>query len=315
MALWDLAALARSVQKLSTFGDIMRTMATFSGGKVGITTHLPFSFNGESYDEVNIMSKKYYIYTHKKADTGVVFYVGKGCGKRDLRKDGRNSLWKKIVAKHGYIVTRTYCNSESEALSLEKLLILSHGRIDLGTGSLCNFTDGGEGAPNLSSEGRQKKSDSSHKMWQDEETRARIIASRIESYSTDEYKKLRSEIATRLNADPEYKAKKSEGNKASYLNPEYKELQRQNSIESNNRPGMREKKSASVRATLAANPELVAQRAAKLRETLNSPEQRAKKAESARIGNKLRVDTAAYFGIKFKEVTKDLIKEYRLSSK
>ena len=43
---------------------------------------------------------EFYTYFHTRNDTGKVFYVGKGKGRR-AHEPGRNPHWKNIVAKHG----------------------------------------------------------------------------------------------------------------------------------------------------------------------------------------------------------------------
>lgn len=86
---------------------------------------------------------KFYTYVHRKADTGEVFYVGKGQGSRLSVRAGRSVYWQNIVSKHGFKSEITaWFEDEQEAFEHEKLLIMtmrSHGNV------LCNLTDGGEG--------------------------------------------------------------------------------------------------------------------------------------------------------------------------
>lgn len=86
---------------------------------------------------------KYYIYAHKRLDTGDVFYIGKGSGKRAYIKSNRSLYWKRIVEKHGYEVVFLKENlSEIEAFNYEISLIAkekSNG------GCSANFTIGGDG--------------------------------------------------------------------------------------------------------------------------------------------------------------------------
>ena len=96
------------------------------------------------------------------------FYVGKGTKNRDIihlcpfmlkRKNHKSSMIKSIINEIGELPIhfRIYENlSELEAISLEKDIIRAFGRLDLGTGILCNHTDGGDGANNLSLETRRK---------------------------------------------------------------------------------------------------------------------------------------------------------------
>lgn len=81
----------------------------------------------------------FYVYSHRRKDTGEVFYIGKGKGRRAHTKSGRSELWGRIASKYGFYVSIiTDELSEKDALTLEKELILKHD-------NLCNFTDGGEG--------------------------------------------------------------------------------------------------------------------------------------------------------------------------
>lgn len=83
----------------------------------------------------------YYVYVHRRATDGSIFYVGKGKGKRAESKWGRSSHWHNVVNKNGYIceIIKRF-DSEACAFSFEKMLISIHGR-----NNLVNKTDGGEG--------------------------------------------------------------------------------------------------------------------------------------------------------------------------
>lgn len=92
--------------------------------------------------------RQFYVYQHRRNDTGAIFYIGKGSGKRawdDHWSRYQNKIWKG-TAKHGYTV-EIVCDGldEKHAHELEVMLIQFHGRKNLGTGSLANLTDGGEG--------------------------------------------------------------------------------------------------------------------------------------------------------------------------
>lgn len=88
----------------------------------------------------------FYIYFHINKESGEIFYVGKGSGKRAYVKSHRSIYWKRIVAKYGYeIVIKEDFLTEKESAEREIYWISLIGRKDLGNGSLINFTDGGEG--------------------------------------------------------------------------------------------------------------------------------------------------------------------------
>ncbi|WP_089177255.1 NUMOD3 domain-containing DNA-binding protein [Bosea sp. AS-1] len=108
--------------------------------------------------------RQFYVYQHRRNDTGAIFYIGKGSGNRAWDEHWsryQNRIWKGC-AKHGYTV-EIVCDGldEKHALDLEVMLIQAHGRKNLGAGELANLTDGGEGVSGrvLSEETKRKISD------------------------------------------------------------------------------------------------------------------------------------------------------------
>ena len=106
---------------------------------------------------------KFYIYLYLDLNN-IPFYVGKGKGVRyyvssHLRKGNPNEFLKNKIRKVGVYNIKIYFLhknlTEEEALQKERYWIKYYGRRDLGEGSLCNLTDGGEG-PSLSEETKQK---------------------------------------------------------------------------------------------------------------------------------------------------------------
>lgn len=88
----------------------------------------------------------FYTYFHTRNDTGAVFYVGKGKGRRSHDCD-RNQHWNNIVAKHGHTVhIAARWPTEAEAFEHEKFLIACFRDMSV---SLCNMTDGGDGVSGL----------------------------------------------------------------------------------------------------------------------------------------------------------------------
>lgn len=88
--------------------------------------------------------KGYYVYIHYYDD--VIFYVGKGIGTRCAVTNSRNNHWNNVVNKHGFNIEIIESDlEESKSFELELRLIKKYGRVDLGTGTLVNWTDGGEG--------------------------------------------------------------------------------------------------------------------------------------------------------------------------
>jgi hypothetical protein len=92
---------------------------------------------------------RHYVYVHRRADDGSVFYVGKGSVKPKYKSqvfcradssDRRSDWWKRVVDRHGRAVeiVASFID-EASAFSFEKELIASHV-------GLVNMTAGGEGA-------------------------------------------------------------------------------------------------------------------------------------------------------------------------
>jgi len=103
------------------------------------------------------------VYRYLRNDTGYPVYIGIGTLKRARdTKNGRSEFFKRIRDKHGIeleiVEERLDWNTAAEK---EKWWIALYGRIDNGTGILCNLTDGGEGrfGCKLSPESIQKGKD------------------------------------------------------------------------------------------------------------------------------------------------------------
>ena len=92
---------------------------------------------------------KAYVYTHTRLDNNEVFYVGIGTQnnyKRASRSHNRTNYWNNIVKKCGWKVDIVFDKlTWDDACKKEIELIKKYGRVDLGTGTLVNLTDGGEG--------------------------------------------------------------------------------------------------------------------------------------------------------------------------
>lgn len=90
-----------------------------------------------------------YVYRHIRLDTNQVFYVGIGSSanyKRAKSKLDRNNHWNHIIGKTDYKIDILLDElTKEEAIAKEIEFIAIYGRRDLGLGTLCNLTDGGEG--------------------------------------------------------------------------------------------------------------------------------------------------------------------------
>lgn len=88
----------------------------------------------------------YCVYKHVRLDNNEVFYIGIGNKHRPYNTTHRNKWWKKISKKTNHDVFVLCDNlTKEEACEIERYLIKFYGRKDLGLGTLCNMTDGGEG--------------------------------------------------------------------------------------------------------------------------------------------------------------------------
>ena len=93
------------------------------------------------------VERGYYVYLHKDKETGHVFYVGKGSGRRAWETGRRSNAWKEKVASltNGWeaeILAKDL--SELEALGLEEDAIEKYGGDAWSGGTLTNRTPGGE---------------------------------------------------------------------------------------------------------------------------------------------------------------------------
>jgi len=86
------------------------------------------------------------VYLHRNPKTKEVFYVGIGVETRAKDFSKRSIFWSNYKNKYGVEVDIIKKGlSSSKAQSLEVKLIKKYGRRDLGTGSLVNLSNGGEG--------------------------------------------------------------------------------------------------------------------------------------------------------------------------
>lgn len=129
--------------------------------------------------ESHSVRKDFYVYEHTRQDTGEVFYVGKGRGRRANIKNKyhRNQFWQNAVAKAGGFGIRYVATGADEELAflVEIERINQLRRIGV---RLCNLTDGGDGTSGWvkSAEWRAKLSAAHKGKTVSPEVRAKISA-------------------------------------------------------------------------------------------------------------------------------------------
>lgn len=121
-----------------------------------------------------IQEGKHYVYQHIRLDKDEVFYIGVGTKynkekryKRAYDKKNRNILWKRITNKSEYKVEILLESDDYEFIKQKEIEFISvYGRKNLGKGTLCNLTDGGEGNTGVivSEERRKQISEWAKKM-------------------------------------------------------------------------------------------------------------------------------------------------------
>jgi hypothetical protein len=172
----------------------------------------------------------YYVYEHRRKDTGEIFYIGKGSRLRTQlhtranSRNGRNIVWNRIVNKHDFITTVVAeFFKEEDAFNHECELIKSYGRRNKG-GILCNLTDGGEGAYGniISIETRQKISASNKGRKVSDKTKLRLSIVNTGKIQSEETKAKLSKINLGKTLPKETRKKISEGLKGRVISTETK---------------------------------------------------------------------------------------------
>lgn len=87
------------------------------------------------------------VYLHKYPDSGIPYYVGIGNPTRPYEFKRRSKFWTRTYDKYGVDIEIIQEGlTWEQACIVEQTLIKLYGRRDLGTGSLVNLTDGGDGS-------------------------------------------------------------------------------------------------------------------------------------------------------------------------
>jgi hypothetical protein len=227
----------------------------------------------------------YYVYVYKDprpTKNQQVVYVGKGTGDRDLSHWSRGSHNKPLQDFLSHLRQRGLepirqrileTLDEAEAFKKEIELIALYGRRNIGTGTLFNLTDGGEGLSGAvkTAEHKQNDKNNSLKNWADPVYREKVIASQKRAQGTDEARSRKSKASVATWADSTVRDKRtesikrsrttavsrqktSEQSKAQWADPEYAAKQTANNKEIANRDEVKAAKKAAAKA-LWADPE------------------------------------------------------------
>ena len=224
----------------------------------------------------------FYVYVYRdprplKANQPV--YVGKGTGDRDLSHWSRGSHNKPFQDFISHLKLRQHiavCERvletevEDEAFAKEIELIALYGRRNLGTGTLFNLTDGGEGGSGAVRSDADKRVTQFHaaKNWKDPIYQEKVAAGQRRVQGTPEARAKKSKASTEAWAKPEVrqkrqggianarstdesKAKTSAQAKAQWNDPEYAAMQTANNKEIANRAEVKAAKATAAKALWA----------------------------------------------------------------
>jgi hypothetical protein len=165
------------------------------------------------------MNQNFYVYAHRRNDTGERFYIGKGHSNRAWVKDKRTKQWNDIVSKHGYTIEILATGlNEDQAFQKESEIVVFHGRLDNGTGILTNVTDGGRGIS-----GYNHKEEAKEKIAVNSFNKTDQGKSLIKSRWTNEARANHAEITRQHFLSEERKKKQSDALKKYFSNDEAKE--------------------------------------------------------------------------------------------
>lgn len=191
------------------------------------------------------MQAIYYVYEHWRLDTKTCFYVGKGKGKRAYDKTDRNDHWRNTVKKLESEGFEYAVILVSENLSEETAFLLEMARIAFwrsGGSNLVNKTDGGDQPPiNYASPEYSAKLSAAQKLlWSDPVYKEMMVASRTETFQSDEYRVACRNRNLKRYEDLTERAKVGRRTKERWKNSDYRKTQVQRGLDRYANPTERE---------------------------------------------------------------------------
>ena len=163
---------------------------------------------------------KFYTYVHRRANSGVIFYVGKGTGRRASFTYDRNPYWRNVANKHGFVVEIVaYFYEETDAFEHERELIAGLRATGV---KLANLTEGGEGTVGRihSEETREKIRRAALGRKYSVEVRAKLSAQRTGKKMTPERREAQIARNNITLMNPEARKKANEANRGKFVSPE-----------------------------------------------------------------------------------------------
>jgi hypothetical protein len=221
-----------------------------------------------------------YVYGHYKADTGELFYIGKGTGKRAWARDSRNAHWQNIVNKHGFVVKVLEDGmTDGQAYIREKELIA-----EVGLSNLTNVREGGDNPTSADVKRMYENEEYKKKIAEINAKRSReqancpIWLAKVTEGNRNRGPEFRKNVSVSIqkkyDEDPEYKQRVIEANRKLAQTPEWREKNLK-VIEVNRNSSEFKRKASDASNRRWANPEY----RQKMLEIRRSPEYRKKMSD------------------------------------